>query len=489
MISLKRERMKRQLNDVANYEEWKALAIKLDKLNGLEAWKRNDVSDDFDYEEIRRRLDKLRRYKDNEDIQALLFTLNEGIHGNMGGMGNPKLYNKALFGTKDVISEYVETIAETLIHIAHSSNDVITLEEKIDFFQRASHCFGRSALMLSGGGQLGNFHLGVLKALVENDLLPSVISGSSAGSIFAALVGTYNNHELLEYFDPQNILMEIEAESSIVVSLLQKRGKMSQSDLQDVLERVIPDLTFQEALEKTGRKINISIAPFESNQKSRLLNAIASPNVLIRSAIMASCAIPGVFPPVTLMAKNKDGVIQEYLPERRWVDGSLSNDLPSKRLARMYGVNHFIVSMANPLVLPFVNDKAKRSNIINAAMKFSRNVIQETAQLQYTLSKPFFKSWPKFAVLASNLNSIVQQEYSGDINIIADFSVVGPRTLLSQLTGEELADLIRSGEKATWPKLENIRITTRVGRLLDDILDHYEKQGIAMLKKADYIPN
>ena len=211
--------------------------------------------------------------------------------------------------------------------------------------------------------------------------------------------------------------------------------------------------------------------------------------MLIRSAIMASCAVPGIFPPVTLLAKNKDGKVQKYLPDRKWVDGSLSNDLPSKRLARMYGVNHVIVSMANPLVLPFVNDKAKRSNVVNAAIKFGRNMIQETAQFQYTLAKPFFKAWPKFAVVASNLNSIVQQEYSGDINIIADFSVVGPRTLLSQLTREELGQLIRSGERTTWPKLENIRITTRIARILDDILTHYEKQGIEMLKKADYVPN
>ena len=168
MISLKRERMKRQLKEAQDYEGWKSIAIKMDKINGLEAWKRNDVSNDFDHEEIRRRLDKLRQFKASKDIQALLFTLNEGIHGNMGGMGNPKLYNHALFGTKDVISEYVETIADSLIFIAHSQNDVITIEEKLDFFHRAGQCFGRSALMLSGGGQLGNFHLGVLKTLVEN---------------------------------------------------------------------------------------------------------------------------------------------------------------------------------------------------------------------------------------------------------------------------------------------------------------------------------
>ena len=90
------------------------------------------------------------------------------------------------------------------------------------------------------------------------------------------------------------------------------------------VNRLIPDLTFQEAYEKTGRQISITVAPAEPHQRSRLLNAITSPTVFVRSAVMASCAVPGVFPPVTLMAKNVHGEAQPYLPTRRWVDGSIA---------------------------------------------------------------------------------------------------------------------------------------------------------------------
>jgi predicted acylesterase/phospholipase RssA len=74
--------------------------------------------------------------------------------------------------------------------MAAVDDDVIPLAEKLEFFRRASHCFGRTALMLSGAGALGPFHVGVIKALLEQDLLPNVISGSSAGSLVAAIVGT-----------------------------------------------------------------------------------------------------------------------------------------------------------------------------------------------------------------------------------------------------------------------------------------------------------
>jgi TAG lipase/steryl ester hydrolase/phospholipase A2/LPA acyltransferase len=51
--------------------------------------------------------------------------------------------------------------------------------------------------MFSGAGSLGHFHTGVVKALLEQDLLPNVISGSSAGSVTAAMLGTHSDEELV----------------------------------------------------------------------------------------------------------------------------------------------------------------------------------------------------------------------------------------------------------------------------------------------------
>lgn len=55
--------------------------------------------------------------------------------------------------------------------------------------------------MLSGGGTLGYFHLGVLKALIEQELCPTVISGASAGAFVAAIVGTRTDAEFLALFE------------------------------------------------------------------------------------------------------------------------------------------------------------------------------------------------------------------------------------------------------------------------------------------------
>ena len=480
----KTKKAKQKLEQAESYAEWKQLAEEYDRLNGLAEWREEEESPLYDNEEISLRLQTLRSFRKKGDDHGLLFTLNEGIHGNMGGMGNPKLYAKAVSGTKHLITNYVNEIADALLHLADFDNDTIAFEEKIDFFRRASHCFGRSALMLSGGAQLGNFHIGVMKSLIENDLVPTVISGSSAGSIVAALVGSYTNEELSVFLQPDHLFVEIEEETKVLGSLFKRRNSLGIKDLEEAINRIIPNLTFQEAFELTGRKINISVAPHQAYQKSRLLNAIASPNVLIRSAVMASCAIPGIFPPVTLMAKNKDGEEQPYLPSRKWVDGSMSNDLPSKRLARLYGVNHFIVSMTNPLVIPFVTDPSNQSELLAPIRKFTSAVIRETSQFNYSLAKRFFKQMPTLALVANSINSVVQQDYMGDINIIADFSTIRPKNLLSFLTYEELSELIRKGERATWPKLEAIRVCTKIGRILDAILEDYEAAELELAKRV-----
>ena len=44
-------------------------------------------------------------------------------------------------------------------------------------------------LLCSRGSNLRSFHTGVCKALIEQDLMPKVLSGSSAGAIMTGMLG------------------------------------------------------------------------------------------------------------------------------------------------------------------------------------------------------------------------------------------------------------------------------------------------------------
>lgn len=88
----------------------------------------------------------------------------------------------------------------------------------------------------------------------------------------------------------------------------------------------------------------------------RLLNYLTAPNVLIWSAVAASCSVPFMFPSYEILAKDpKTGCTRPWnaYPER-WIDGSVDNDLPMAKLSELFNANHFVVSQVNPHIVPFL---------------------------------------------------------------------------------------------------------------------------------------
>ena len=74
--------------------------------------------------------------------------------------------------------------------------------------------------------------------------------------------------------------------------------------------------------------------------------------------------------------------------------------------------------------------------------------------------------------------SLINQSYVGDITISPLSKLHNPLRALSWRTQEEITELVDEGERATWPRIERIRIQTRISRTLDPILRDYEDQHI-----------
>ena len=483
MPSLKQ--IQKAMDKASNYDKWKEAAIAYDKKTGIDKWKAKDESRLYDYASIRLRLAQLRKLRKAHDNRGLLFVLHEGIHGNLGGMGRFALYDRAMFGTKQLIVNYVDEVVNSLRHIASLEVTDISFEEKLDFFRRADHCFGRSAFMMSGSGSLFYFHFGVVKALLDQKLLPGVISGSSGGAFAGALIATHKGQNISDLLNPELLVQRIEEETGHFrdASAL-KPSVMRQDEIRAVVDSMIPDLTFEEAFKLTGRELNISIAPAETHQKSRLLNAITTPNVLIREAVMASAAVPGVYPAVTLAARNHLGDKQDYLPARKWVDGSVSDDMPAKRLARLYGANHYIVSQTNPHVIPFVTDGKKKDDVFSllkdATVSTARTWLNAGA---HSIERPL--SWsPGLTKFTNVALSVLNQDYIGDINILPPKRYFNPFRILAFLSEDEILELVDTGERTTWPHIEMIRVQTRISRTLADILQDYDEEHVQHVKVA-----
>lgn len=466
-----------------SYEEWKRNALADDAQSGADDWKEEEYSDLYDSKVIRLRYDELVELRASGDLQGLLYYLNEGIHGNMGGMGAPKLYTHSKIGTKTLIVDYVNELAAAIDQLAACSDAELSHQEKLDLFRRSSGCFGRSAIMLSGAGPLGPFHIGVVKSLWEQNLLPNIISGASAGSVVTAMVGSRHNGYVSELFSGAS-LSDLVQLLSEYAALLQTRVPISNQHLIELIASLIPDMTFMEALEESGRYINIPVAPVKMQQRSRLLNAVTSPNALIRDAVLASCSIPGIFPSVTLAAKDHLGKRRPYVPSRKWVDGSISNDLPAKRLARQYGVNHFISSQANPMVMWALQNSARRTDPWSQFMQIYQSAARDWMRAIYPLTMEMIPVTHPANANVRMFFDLMTQEYTADITILPKRYMYHMGKLMMPLSTDETLALIREGEQATWPSMEQIRNNTVVSRKLDAVLNALESGAQPAIRNA-----
>ena len=456
--------------DMANatcYAEWRDAAQEHDLVSGADDWKRENETSLYDWRLIKSRTRLLRRLRHEGDIPRLVFYLREELHGNLGNMANPALYGPARFGTKTLITDYLDEVTEALDDLCKTQHPSFTKANKKRFFKKAARSFGRSALLLSGGATLGLFHLGVIKALWAEGLLTTVLSGSSAGSIVASIAATHSDSELANIFDPGYVRMEAWRDFGLA-SLFEGRGLADIDKLRHAINRNVPEWTFDEAFEKTGRIVNISVSPADPNQFPRLLGYLNAPNVFVRRAVLASCAIPGLFPAVMLRARNFEGQNVPYMPKSKWVDGTLKMDVPKTHIARIHNVNHFIVSQTNPHVLPFLTDR----NPQNAGL-FALELIKSTARVNVEHMLDRLRQHtdsPALGLMLDKAHSIAAQSYSGDITIFPSRQAGNIIRAFADPNAAHVADFVADGERATWPALERIRNATRISRAFEHCL-------------------
>jgi NTE family protein len=175
-----------------------------------------------------------------------------------------------------------------------------------------------------------------------------------------------------------------------------------------------------------------------------------------------------------LMGKNVHEEAQPYLPTRKWVDGSIADDLPAKRLSRLYSTNHYIVSMVNPIATPFLSNDKEPSRLGAALGSLGVGVGREVLNFYRGIAQKQGDNWPRFNMLINGVHALMDQEYSGDINIVPGFGWYNPAKMLSHLSEKELVDLMEGGEHSAFPSIESIRLCTKISRTMEEILHRFE---------------
>ncbi|OAA36834.1 Acyl transferase/acyl hydrolase/lysophospholipase [Metarhizium rileyi] len=476
-----------------NYTNWKEAATELDTLERNDKWKNEAVSSEYDFLLIQERLRALEDARHSNDLRSMMHLIRTELSRDLGGMGSVDLYRHSHAGTKKLIEQYVESAIETIDAIVTQSalnHHPIGVKDLLEGMLFSRQSFGRSALLLSGGGTFGMTHIGVLKALFEQQLLPRIISGASAGSIVCAVMCTKTDEEIPELIRdfPYGDLAVFESEDSNVGVLGHMRRLLTEGswsnieNLTRVMRGLTGDITFQEAYNRTRRILNICVSTASIYELPRLLNYVTAPNVMIWSAVAASCSLPLVYTSSPLLVK--DPVTGEHHPwtpsPQRFIDGSVDNDLPMTRLAEMFNVNHFIVCQVNPHVVPFlakddVVSRENRATVLNVSRSDDvdwSSTLTSLARDEALHRLQFMAELGIFPNLMTKCRTILSQKYSGDITILPEIAMHDLPKLLSNPTADFMLRLCILGERATWPRLSRVRDRCAIELSLDRAVHH-----------------
>jgi NTE family protein len=163
-------------------------------------------------------------------------------------------------------------------------------------------------LALGGGAARGFAHVGVLQVLEENGLRPNVVTGTSAGSLVAALYATGMNGAALE-----RLALGMEEATLTDWSLpILGRGVLRG----DALERYVRQAVGGRTLEQMALPLGILATDLQTGRGVVFRRGDAA------IAVRASSAVPGVFTPVLISG-------------REYVDGGLVAPVPVSQAREM----------------------------------------------------------------------------------------------------------------------------------------------------------
>ena len=159
-------------------------------------------------------------------------------------------------------------------------------------------------IALSGGGAKGIAHIGVIRALLENGIEPTIVSGTSAGSIIGSLYAAGVSTDNMEKLIADSSIMKIFRVVGIPGS-----GLVKLDYLKERLAEFIPEDSFE------SLNFPLFVCATNLNQGKAVYFSAGT----IFDKVVASCSVPWLFKPIEI-----DG--------QMYVDGGITNNMPASIL-------------------------------------------------------------------------------------------------------------------------------------------------------------
>ncbi|KAJ3151665.1 hypothetical protein HK101_001878 [Irineochytrium annulatum] len=471
----KLRKLRNFLGWATDYEDWASAAQILDMHLGNDGWKSEVESDLYDFKLIIKTTNRLRRAREGGDITRLMQLLsNHACKRNFAGCHNESLFSHSYFGSKAEVERFYAEVQRG-IEVVRDAD--IPDSEKRAFLKVVSRNFGRTALCLSGGAAFAYYHMGVLKAFFEQGVLPDVISGSSAGSLMAALVCTRTDAEIVEdgifTSSVAKYISVMHDGWSVRIKRFWETGAMFDSeDGFRRMEYACKGMTFKESYQISGRILCITVVPDDRGSTSppKVLNYLTAPDVLISSAIVASSAVPGILVPSRLLCKTLTGeIVPWHGSGRRWRDGSIRTDIPD---LSMLNIGCTIVSQVNPHITVFFYEgqgSAGCPTAHRAGLGWRGGFIAASLMslLDYDLKKwlNLIKDLQLLPpVAATDISSVFLQKFEGTVTVLPanDWRFMDWVQVLADPDEARMDICFRKGATRAYPKVHMIECRMRV---------------------------
>ncbi|KAK4247722.1 acyl transferase/acyl hydrolase/lysophospholipase [Corynascus novoguineensis] len=486
-----KERLRRAMRSTYRYRDWAVVARQMDEFLGNGRWKEQDEFAYYDSKTVKRVLEEMKRCRrraerarDGGDAEERRQTMDDlkvlieaCVKNNFAGIENPRLYSQTYYGTKNLVQNYIDEVERSIKFLIDT--DELSRDEKRVMFKVICANYGRTALCLSGGATFAYYHFGVVKALLEEDYLPDIITGTSGGALVAALVATRTDEELKVLLVPALAHRITACREPIAVWFRRWWKTGARFDSVDWARQCAwwtrGSMTFREAYERTGRILNVSCVPSDPHSPTILCNYLTSPDCVIWSAVIASAAVPGILNPVVLMMKTRSGQLVPYSFGHKWKDGSLRTDIPIKALNLHFNVNFTIVSQVNPHInlfffssrgsvgQPVIHRRGRgwRGGYIGSAMEQYLKLdltkwLRVLRQLEL-LPRPLGQDW----------SMLWLQTFGGTVTIWPKVVMSDFFHILSDPDPARLARMIYEGQQSTFPKMKFIGNRLRLERLVE----------------------
>lgn len=191
------------------------------------------------------------------------------------------------------------------------------------------------AFVLGGGGMCGGYEVGALKALTEAGIVPDLVLGTSIGSVHGALVAADPGPACVDRLN--EVWLEAMRRRIFRPSVTSRMATLAVTGTHMCSNKPVVDLLVRHLGRRLLQDLPVRFECVAASIERAAAHWFTTGPLI--PALLASCAVPGVWPPVRI-------------GDEHFLDGGLVESVPLHRAYELGATTVYVMHTASPLRPP-----------------------------------------------------------------------------------------------------------------------------------------